>query len=315
MSAELRYHPDADQVALATEFNESLAALLPIARLHQGAEESEPTWASLAALGLFGITLSEQHGGSELGMIEEALIVMQLGQCLASPSVLAAVGSSRAFISAGVSAGRTAAAYRHNERSIVVAGGAAKFVLLRSGIDAALYDADGAAISIDERLWLSELRECALTAKPLMMFDAVESLRLRLLDAAALAGIAEAALRMGVAYSLARSQFGRPIGGFQAVKHHCANMAMAARRARDQTTFAAVALEDRRTDAALQVDCALFVAGKAALENAATNIQIHGGIGFSEEADPHLLVKRAQVYLAIAGGLEAAGTRIAGYRV
>jgi alkylation response protein AidB-like acyl-CoA dehydrogenase len=116
---------------------------------------------------------------------------------------------------------------------------------------------------------------------------------------------------MGVAYAGTRAQFGRPIGSFQAVKHHCANMAGAARRARDQTCFAAVALDEGRADAALQVECALFVAGSAALDNAGKNIQIHGGMGFSDEADPHLLLKRAQLLSTIAGGLEAANERIA----
>jgi alkylation response protein AidB-like acyl-CoA dehydrogenase len=116
---------------------------------------------------------------------------------------------------------------------------------------------------------------------------------------------------MSVAYAGVREQFGRPIGSFQAVKHHCANMAMAARCARDQTNFAAVAIDEGRDDAALQVECALFVAGTAALENAGLNIQIHGGLGFSDEADPHLLLKRTQLLLAIAGGLERANGRIA----
>mgnify|MGYP002652792017 CR=1 FL=1 len=88
-------------------------------------------------------------------------------------------------------------------------------------------------------------------------------------------------------------------------------MAIAARCARDQVSFAAVAFDEARDDAALQVESALFVAGTAAIDNAGKNIQIHGGIGFSDEADPHLLLKRAQVYVAVAGGLEAANERIA----
>jgi alkylation response protein AidB-like acyl-CoA dehydrogenase len=88
-------------------------------------------------------------------------------------------------------------------------------------------------------------------------------------------------------------------------------MAISASCARDQVSFAAVAVDDRRGDAALQVECALWVAGSAALENAGKNIQIHGGIGFSDEADPHLLLKRAQLLITLAGGLEAANRRIA----
>ena len=52
-------------------------------------------------------------------------------------------------------------------------------------------------------------------------------------------------------------------------------------------------------------------AGSAALENAAKNIQIHGGIGFSDEADPHLFLKRAQLLITLAGGMDAANWRVA----
>jgi alkylation response protein AidB-like acyl-CoA dehydrogenase len=142
-------------------------------------------------------------------------------------------------------------------------------------------------------------------------------LRLRLIDAAALAGIARAALDMAVAYAGLREQFGRPIGSFQAIKHHCANMALAARCAADQVSFAAVALDDdnddddARTDAALQIESAFYVAGAAAIDNCGKNIQVHGGMGFSDEADPHHLLKRARVLCEIAGGLEAALVRLA----
>jgi alkylation response protein AidB-like acyl-CoA dehydrogenase len=76
-----------------------------------------------------------------------------------------------------------------------------------------------------------------------------------------------------------------------------------------------VAMDDARDDALLQVESAFFVAGSAALENASKNIQIHGGIGFSDEADPHRLLKRARLQIEIAGGLEAAIARIGDVRL
>jgi alkylation response protein AidB-like acyl-CoA dehydrogenase len=191
---------------------------------------------------------------------------------------------------------------------------ATDLVLVRDGSDAALYELGSWEFGpIDDRLWLAGLREYAAPGlgEPIARFEAPQLLRLRLIDAAALAGISQAAVEMSVAYAGTRAQFGRPIGSFQAVKHHCANMVSAARRARDQTCFAAVAIDEGRDDAALQVECALFVAGSAALENAGKNIQIHGGMGFSDEADPHLLIKRAQLLSTLAGGLEAANERIA----
>ena len=318
MSHELRYHPSADQLALANTFNEALESLLPLSRLHASSEESEETWSSLESLGLFGIAVSEDDGGSGLGAVEETLIAMALGRCLASPSILATIGATHASREnrAGLAAGspRTTAAYRHDDRTVIVGDGTGVLVLVRDGAETALYHNASSPKPVDERLWLDRLQEIHLRAEPMARFDEAGLLQLRLLDAAVLSGIAETAVAMGVAYAGLRKQFGRPIGSFQAVKHHCANMAIAARCARDQACFAAVALDDRRDDAALQVDCALLVAARAALENSAMNIQVHGGIGFSDEAEPHLLLKRAQLLLTLAGGLEAATSRVADAR-
>ena len=319
MDSDTRYHPSPDQLALASTIEESLAPLLPISRLHTSLNEDGPTWSSLDEIGIFGITASEEAGGSGLGAVEEALIAMALGRQLAAPSVLATLGAAHAAPiagAAGFKGRRIAAGWRHGDRIIVVEDGAADLVLVRAPAGAAVYArgagaGSSAARALDRRLWLAELSEHASLEDPVARVDDAQLLRLRLIDAAALSGIAATALDMGVSYAGTREQFGRPIGSFQAVKHHCANMAISASCARDQVSFAAVAVDDQRADAALQVECALWVAGSAALENAGKNIQIHGGIGFSDEADPHLLLKRAQLLITLAGGLEAGNRRIA----
>ncbi len=155
-----------------------------------------------------------------------------------------------------------AAAYRRGQRTVLVEEAQASLILVRDGDSATLYNrASAQSKSIDRRLWLAGLSEIETPREPLAKLDAHDVLRLRLIDAAALAGIAAAVLDMAVAYAGIREQFGRPIGTFQAIKHHCSNMAMAARCARDQTSFAAVALDDERDDAALQVECALARGG------------------------------------------------------
>jgi alkylation response protein AidB-like acyl-CoA dehydrogenase len=313
MEATARYHPGHDQFELADALDSSLGDLLPLARLHVSQAETAETWASLSDLGLFGLGLSEERGGSGLGAAEEALIVMGLGRRLAAPAVLATMGAALALPDVRADdVGRTMPAYRHNGRIVLVSEVDAGLILLREEDGASLFKASTSNQVIDDRNWLADLREIADAGEPIVRFTPSQLLRLRLIDAAALAGMAQTAVEMGLAYAGFREQFGRPIGSFQAVKHHCANMAIAARCARDQVSFAAVAVDDERTDAALQVECALFTAGTAAIENAGTNIQIHGGIGFSDEADPHLLLKRARLHLAIAGGLEASNARIAG---
>jgi alkylation response protein AidB-like acyl-CoA dehydrogenase len=320
VESAIRYHPSPDQLALASTIEESLAPLLPISRLHASSTEDGRTWSSLEEIGIFGITASEEAGGSGLGAVEETLIAMVLGRQLAAPSVLATMGAAHAAPTAGAAAlkgrpgpaARIAAGLQRGDRTVVVRDDAADLVLVRAPDGAAVYATSSATTRpLDRRLWLADLGECDLWGEPVARFDDSRLLRLRLIDAAALAGIAGAALDMGVAYAGTREQFGRPIGSFQAIKHHCANMAISASCARDQVSFAAVAVDDARSDAALQVECALWVAGSAALENAGKNIQIHGGIGFSDEADPHLLLKRAQLLITLAGGLEAANRRIA----
>jgi alkylation response protein AidB-like acyl-CoA dehydrogenase len=315
LNAETRYQPNADQLALANEIEGSLDSVLPLARVHRSYVEDAATWSSLEEIGVFGISRSEAEGGSGLGAVEETLIVTALGRRLVAPAILATIGAAQAPLdehAARLRGQRVAAGYRHDQRILIVADDATKFALVRNTADAELHEWHAAASRpVDDRLWLGALRETSALGETLARFEAAQLLRLRLLDAAALAGIAQAALDMGVAYAGIRQQFGRPIGSFQAVKHHCANMAIAARCARDQATFAAVALDEKRDDAALQIECALYVAGSAALENAGKNIQIHGGIGFSDEADPHLFLKRAQLQIAIAGGLEACNWRIA----
>lgn len=311
-----RLQPHLDQLALARTIGESVADLLPLSRLHKADDEDDATWAKLEQIGIFSIGLREEDGGSNLGATEESLIVIELGRQLAAPSVLATIGATHAPHRRHADAARVAAAYQNGARRFVVNGRDATTALLRTP-DGAVLQGFGleAAKCVDRHLWLSQIDEVTEWQAAPIEFQPHEVLRLRLIDAASLAGAAQAALDMSVAYAQSREQFGRPIGSFQAIKHHCANMAIAARCARDLTTFAALAIDEGREDAAFQVESAVYVSGTAALENAGKNIQIHGGLGFSDEADPHLLLKRTRLQLAIAGGLEAANERVANTRV
>lgn len=305
-----RFHPDPDQVVFADTVGKSLLAILPLERLHEAYEESSDVWANMQKLGVFETAISEQQGGSGLGAAEEALIVYELGRRAVAPSVLATIGATHLPGAAkrlpSSAERRVAAGYRRGDHYVCVEDSAASLVLMRTGSGAALFQYPTSSQLIDTQLWSSRLRVAERLGECLAESSPEHALRLRLLDAAILAGLARAALDMAVGYASLREQFGRPIGSFQAVKHHCANMALAARLACDLVSFAAVAVDDRRDDALLQVESAFYVAGSAAIENCGKNIQLHGGMGFSDEAHPHHLLKRARVYVEIAGGLEAA---------
>lgn len=119
--------------------------------------------------------------------------------------------------------------------------------------------------------------------------------------AAMLVGLAEASLEQIVEYAKVRETFGRKIGSWQAVRHPCADMAIRVEAARSQLWFAATALKERREDAPAHLDAAKLVANQAAMANADSNIQLHGGIGVTDEHHAHLYLKHAMVLARLFG--------------
>ncbi|MDT5315503.1 MAG: hypothetical protein QOE74_4523, partial [Mycobacterium sp.] len=105
-------------------------------------------------------------------------------------------------------------------------------------------------------------------------------------------GAAARLLEMTVSYAGQREQFGTTIGSFQAVKHHCADMALGVEAGRATLWAAALALDtataETRTRAA---SAAAAYAKSAAAKVAGTALQVHGGIGFTWEHDLHLFLR------------------------
>jgi alkylation response protein AidB-like acyl-CoA dehydrogenase len=96
-----------------------------------------------------------------------------------------------------------------------------------------------------------------------------------------------------VAYAKLREQFGKPIGSFQAVRHHCANMAMRVASARS-LAFEALSALDAGLDAGTRVAAAKASASLAAPEVTMLAHQIHGGNGVIEENDLYFFTLRAK---------------------
>jgi alkylation response protein AidB-like acyl-CoA dehydrogenase len=115
----------------------------------------------------------------------------------------------------------------------------------------------------------------------------------RTLIAAEATGGALECVETASGYAKVREQFGRPIGMFQAVKHHCANMLVRAEMATAAAWDAARAATDPLDQFELAAATALALAVPAFAANASLNIQVHGGIGFTWEHDAHLLLRRA----------------------
>lgn len=116
-------------------------------------------------------------------------------------------------------------------------------------------------------------------------------------------GAAARLLEMTVTYATQREQFGVPIGSFQAVKHHCANMALGVEAGRSVLWGGALTLDTERSAAtrARTVSAAAAYAKAAAAEAAGIALQVHGGIGFTWEHDLHLFLRRIKVDQAMDG--------------
>lgn len=127
----------------------------------------------------------------------------------------------------------------------------------------------------------------------------------RVILAAEQLGSAQTCLDLTVAYVTERKQFGRPIAGFQAVKHRCAEMMVRIEALRSAVYAAASTLDPIacRGARALAADTAFWCAQEA--------IQLHGGVGFTWEYDPQLYFKRAQAAVAWLGRAEALRESIA----
>jgi alkylation response protein AidB-like acyl-CoA dehydrogenase len=114
-------------------------------------------------------------------------------------------------------------------------------------------------------------------------------------------GGAAAALDVTVAYAKDRIQFGRPIGTFQAIKHRCADMAVALEAARSASAWAAAVAADAPEDLPLAAATAALACAEAYSFVAAETIQVHGGIGFTWEHPAHLHFRRAATAATLFG--------------
>jgi alkylation response protein AidB-like acyl-CoA dehydrogenase len=114
------------------------------------------------------------------------------------------------------------------------------------------------------------------------------------MTAAELLGITERVLEMSVEYARQRTQFGRPVGSFQAVQHELADVAMRCRTLRSICYLSQVALaKGAGPEAARVARVAKAYASRSGRQAVETALQVHGGIGFTEELDLHLYLKRA----------------------
>lgn len=321
-------------------------------------------WAELTKLGWLGLHVPEEHGGEGAGIAELAVVLEELGRVVAPGPFLPTVLASAVLVAAGTAEQQAALLPGLADGSrvgavglrgvevdgkvrddLVLGGGLADVLLLVTGDDVLVFDA--AAVERKHPAVLDPTRRAVVVEADVAAAQhritgaaAVARLLTRVLGAAEAAGSAYACLDMAVAYAKEREQFGRTIGTFQAVKHHCANLLV------DAELGVAVAWDAARSVSGARIDTARSVSGAridtarsvasdgvrspeaelaaaiaaaravpAGVHAAEMNIQLHGGIGFTWEHDAHLYLRRAltlQAFVARTGDAVRDVARLAG---
>lgn len=294
-----------DQLELAESVRTYLAGTHGpevLRRLDAGPNRDPAIWQGLVDMGLTGLCVPEAHGGLGLGLVEAALIAVECGRfALAEPLV------DTAFVAAPLLARQPDT----HEILSKIAAGTAK-VSLSHPINPWIADLDTATHT------LSVTPASAGAHRPPLQTASVDPLRnlsspmepcenptllnhAALMTAAQLIGLAEAMLAQASDYAKLRTQFGQPIGAFQAVKHQLASAAVALEFARPPLWVAAQALQDGLPTAATAISHAKIAAGDAATSIAETAIQVHGAMGYTYEVDLHFWMKRSWALTAAWG--------------
>ena len=144
-------------------------------------------------------------------------------------------------------------------------------------------------------------REVAISPADMLSDGAPGAAVQRLMDAGAagaamlMTGIAGEVLDTTVTYVKQRTQFGRPIGSFQAIKHKCADMLVAVDSSRSAAYYAAWALAEDSPQCAGPVSIAKSYCGDSARLVCNEGIQLHGGMGFTWDLGLHFYLRRCKV--------------------
>ena len=303
-------------------------------QLESPAEGLPDVWSDVIELGWLGLHVPEGEGGSGYGLEELVVVLEQAGRGLLPGPFLSTVLASALLVAAGdadtrgryladlatgaavggvaLDADLTVADGTVTGTASPLLGGAVAQVLVVASGDDVVVVAAGDGVTVESPATLdpgSPAGRATFDGAPAAVLTGARGVLVdlaRLLLAAEAVGVARECTEQAAAYAGERLQFGRVIGTYQAVKHHCANMLVA-------TELATAAVWDAARAAATGGDqlrwaaaTAAALAGPAADRCANLNIQVHGGIGFTWEHDAHLYLRRATTLRALLRPDEAA---------
>ncbi|MCR8577652.1 acyl-CoA dehydrogenase family protein [Streptomyces sp. Isolate_219] len=297
-----------EQRALKDGTRELLAGRFGRDRLRAAVEAPGPDralWRELGAAGFFALRLPEKDGGVGLGLPEAVLVLEEAGRALLPGPLVAC--QLLAGVVDGVATGEKAVGLCEGAREPVLwehPAGCDELILVEGDevegdeVEGARGRTGGAYRSAPDRVSCAPFASVDPLTPLARVLDlprtepvALDVPRLRreaaLLTAAQQLGSAVRTVEMAAGHAREREQFGAPIGSFQAVKQLCAQMLVRTEMARSAVYAASI------TESVLDITGAKLLADEAAVRNARDCLQVHGGMGFTWEADVHLHLKRA----------------------
>lgn len=341
----MNFELDPEHLAMGETLRRALADRAPLAhaRASIDAGVSDPAaWAVLVELGVPAAAVAERWGGLALGRIPLCIAAKEIGYSVAAVPALANLYLAvDALTEAGsepaarwlprLASGEAIAAAIDGGGALVVKQGRA------TGTIAPIADSPTAEILLvlsDDGLDLIALdegiRRRSLTSidpgRPLSALTLDQASAVRIGDAAAgrrardraavylsfeAIGCGRRALDTAIAFARQRTTFGRPVAGYQAVKHKLADVWVALELAEAHALYAAWAVDTDSGDLPLAAAAAHVAALEAALLAAREGLQVHGGYGFTFEADCHLFYRRTRAIAGTLGGVKLWRERLA----
>jgi alkylation response protein AidB-like acyl-CoA dehydrogenase len=287
---------------------------------------SRAVWATMCDMGWPGLLLGEAQGGSALGMREYCALAEQLGAGLAPEPLIQASMAAGLLTGDDLQAQLSGArlvlpawqeransldtigdtvigAERINGRKcfIPLAAGADRFLVSgQGGLALVAADAPGVALAVEQTQDGGNFGVLTLVDAPCIRMQGDFSTALNaatLATAAYLLGVMDRVFAITLDYLKTRQQFGRPIGSFQALQHRAADLKIQVALTRASVESAAAALDAGATGhaAIAAISRAKARASDAAMLVTRQAIQLHGGIGYTDEADPGLYLRKAMV--------------------
>lgn len=278
---------------------------------------SEAAWGQLTELGLTAMTVPEEFGGLGMNEVDFVLLAQECGYValpeplvhtvlIAVPLINALSDDLKAEWLPKIAAGEAKVVVGLSENQFVEDAHVADLLLLQNGDEIHAVSADAVKLTHNESVdlsrklysveWTPSAHSCVASGEEGRALIEASMNRGALACAAQALGLTHRMIDMSVQYTSERQQFGKPIGSFQAVKHHMSNIAVRWEYAKAPVYRAAYAIANGLSTASLNASHAKLVACEAADLAAKNCMQVHGAMGYTWEVDLHIFMKKAWAF-------------------